>query len=335
MKYPSIEQFRHVIRNVRDWASFNNQELPKINYYGTVKIHGTNAGIRCNEGAFSFLSRNRELQFNSDNAGFMNFYGSNPAAMLTIDTLRKRIGASDLTLFGEWCGPGIQQGVAVNQLPNKIFIVFSLLVDGEWEEGYKDLSIVSEDGYSLWHDLNIYFINEFPTWQKEIDFNKPEFVQNELVELTLEVERECPVGKFFNISGVGEGIVWKPSSDSEFNNPKFWFKAKGDKHSTSKVAKIVEIDAEAIFKRDELITAICTENRLKQGIQEHKLAGHSFEMKDISHYLRWVFNDVIKEESDRIEVSGFTQKELSKGISDVAKRCFIQESNSTMVKTTP
>jgi hypothetical protein len=41
----------------------------------------------------------------------------------------------------------------------------------------------------------------------EIDFNMPQLVQNQLSEITIAVEEECPVAKAFGFSGIGEGIV--------------------------------------------------------------------------------------------------------------------------------
>lgn len=323
-KYPSIDQFRHVIRNIRDTCSFKGTELPTIHYQGTVKLHGTNAGIRVyKDGRVEYLSRNRVLSSESDNAGFMNHFKDRNEITDLAKLMMGQEGFEHLTYYGEWVGPGIQKGVAISEIPQKTFFLFGVQDPNGFAVDPNTLNIEYVENDWFENSPDIYTIFQFKTFQKLIDFNKPEYIHNELAELTMEVEAECPVAKHFGISGIGEGIVWKPL-DANWNDPKYWFKTKGDKHSVSKVHKIVEIDAEAIYNRDKLIEAICTENRLEQGIQVHKELGHSFEMRDIGLYLRWVFNDIIKEERDRIEASGFTQKELSKGISDVAKRHYIK-----------
>ena len=57
IKYPSIELFKSLIRKVKDRANYRGKDengnpiyvdsvLPVITFTGTVKIHGTNAGIR-------------------------------------------------------------------------------------------------------------------------------------------------------------------------------------------------------------------------------------------------------------------------------------------------
>ena len=70
-------------------------------------------------------------------------------------------------------------------------------------------------------------------------------------------------------------------------------------------------------------------NRLEQALDAHvNENGLDLEMKNIGTFLRWVFNDIIKEEADTIEASGFTQKELGKSISDIAKRFYIEKAQA-------
>lgn len=88
------------------------------------------------------------------------------------------------------------------------------------------------------NDNGIYFVTQFETFEIEIDFNKPELAQERLIEITEQVEKECPVGKFFDVSGVGEGVVWDKigATTSEFR-----FKVKGDAHAGG-TQKLVGID---------------------------------------------------------------------------------------------
>jgi hypothetical protein len=144
-----------------------------------------------------------------------------------------------------------------------------------------------------------------------------------MVAITERVEARCPVGWAFGVEGIGEGVVWTPADGDR--ESKYWFKVKGEKHSSSKVATLAAVDVEVIRRKDELVQSVVTENRLQQGLDhflnELKL---DLEMRNIGTFLRWVFNDVIKEESDTIAASGFEQKELGKPISDVAKRFFMK-----------
>ena len=74
IKYPSIEQFRNVIRTVKERHDYQGKSengepiyqhvspYPVIKFTGTVKLHGTNAGIvLCKDGTMSFQSRERQL----------------------------------------------------------------------------------------------------------------------------------------------------------------------------------------------------------------------------------------------------------------------------------
>ena len=57
---------------------------------------------------------------------------------------------------------------------------------------------------------NVHPIGKFATYEIEIDFENPDkSVEEQLAELTLQVENQCPVAEAFGIKGMGEGIVWE------------------------------------------------------------------------------------------------------------------------------
>lgn len=142
----------------------------------------------------------------------------------------------------------------------------------------------------------IFNVKDFPTWTKIIDFSDPSTVQNDLVNLTLEVENECPVGKYFGINGVGEGIVWSYCND---NNELLQFKVKGDKYSTSRVKKLASVDPEKMKNINEFVDYAVTENRLIQGIDEVFTTNNiEPDMKFTGDFIKWVKKDVFKEEMD-------------------------------------
>lgn len=110
----------------------------------------------------------------------------------------------------------------------------------------------------------------------------------------------------------------------EDRDSRYWFKVKGEKHSSSKVKVLAAVDVERFAQRDALVAAIVTDNRLAQGLELHvNEFGRALDMRGIGEYLRWVINDIIKEEADTITASGFAVKELGKPISDIAKRFYI------------
>ena len=139
-------------------------------------------------------------------------------------------------------------------------------------------------------------------------------VQNKLIELTEEVERECPVAKQLGHSGIGEGIVWTLF----WQGNKYIMKIKGSLHSTSKTTQLASVDTEVLNSIYEFIDYAATENRINQGITETGAK----EKKDIPDLLRWVANDIIKEETDTLVANGLEWKQVAKGVSDKVRRHF-------------
>lgn len=334
IKYPSIEQFRNIIKQVQMSAQYigkdsdNNPvydksaEMPIITFKGTVKLHGTNASI-CynNEAGLWVQSRNNIITVENDNAGFAFFVKSKEdsffdmihdiAAQLDIS-----LNENTITVYGEWCGGNIQKGVSISGLP-KMFVIF----------GFK-VTPFSEDECAYWInpdrviiDEGIYCIEDFPTYEILIDFNDPQLAQNKLVELTEAVEAECPVGKHFGNSGVGEGIVW----EAEWNTNRYRFKVKGEKHSSSKVKTLAEVDVEKLNSINEFVEYAVTENRLNQGI-EQVFTSQNIEpdRKLTGAFVKWVSSDVFKEEMDTLIENGLEPKDVGGKVSKTASQWFMK-----------
>lgn len=324
-KYPSIEQFRNVVKAIKEHHDYQGKNedgspicnhltpYPKITFRGTVKLHGTNAGIVKYKDRIEYQSRERVLSLQQDNSQFMlNMAGKN------LDNMFGRLGnefTESLAIFGEWCGQGIQKGVAISELP-KMFVVFGCQVDDIW---------VTSD-YIYDNEQGIYSIAQFPTFSIDIDFNNPELVQNKLIELTEAVENECPVGKHFGVSGIGEGIVWSAPYNGHF----YQFKVKGEKHSVSKVKKLASVDTEKIANIAEFVEAVLTEARLQQGISWLKENNKPLDQKSTGDYLRWVIADVIKEEQDTIVANQLDPKSIGSVLNAKARVWFFSYLNESM-----
>lgn len=323
IKYPSIEQFRNVIRTVKARHDFkcktedgealyyHDSPYPTLKFQGTVKIHGTNAGIvkYKDPSGFTdieFQSRERVLSLDSDNAGFaLAMSGKN------LDFLFEDIDFKEyIAVYGEWCGGNIQKGVAVCQLP-KMFVIFGCMVDGVW----KDKEHIRFD-----NEQAIYNIHQFPRYDVEIDFNNPEAIQNTLIELTLAVEEKCPVGAYFGVNGIGEGLVFTCITD-----PSLKFKSKGEKHSSSKVKVLNSVDTEELESINEFVEYSVTENRLKQGIENLKANGIEISSKTTGDFLRWIVNDIMKEERDTIIKNQINVKKANSVISKKARNWYFSQ----------
>jgi len=324
--FPSINQFRNVIRDVTHKARFdgldadgsaryNNNPLPSLEFIATVKLHGTNAGVvlDCN-GEMGFQSRNNMLELTADNAGFCAYGLKHRQAFrdMLIGFQNYDSNIEQVIAYGEWCGGSIQKGIALNEL-DKMFVIFAVRT-------------IMKDETSKWvpsrywahlrnEEARVFTVHQFPMWSVTIDFNSPELAQNELIRITEKVENECPVGASFGVSGIGEGIVLTHSSDLGY----FIFKSKGEKHSASKVKKLNSIDVEKVENIKEFVSNVVTPSRLSQGLdylREQQLEPID---KNVGQFIKWVNGDVFKEESDTIVQNELDAKMVSREVSNVAR----------------
>ena len=330
IKFSSIEQFRGAIKAVNDSAKWNNTPLPTLTFTGTTKIHGTNACISYDVATeeFQYQSRERVLSLTSDNAGFMMWASQDNVKRNIIDIAKHLSVKESIYVYGEWAGKGVQPKVGVSNLDKK-FYVFSIIVDGV--ECLTPDTPIREIVLCLGYIRDIYNIHEFGTYTVKVDFNNPEIAQNKFVELTLAVEAECPVAKYFLSSGpnyadmnkTGEGLVWRNIETG------LKFKTKGEKHSNSKVKTIKEIAAVDIIKMNnlqEFIGNVVTDNRLDQGLTVLREAGlDSTDPKNLGTFIKWVFNDVVKEENDTIIGNQFDTKHVGQQVSRVARTFYFNQ----------
>jgi len=329
--FTEIGQYRQVVREVKSHHDYTGKDengdaiyshtspYPVLTFRGTVKLHGTNSSIvkYINDGQikYDFQSRERIIDLtgkDGDNCGFMREFQKKDYQKLFDDIDCK----SSIAIFGEWCGNGIQKGVAIVELP-KMFVIFAVKIDDVYQDMNSFKHLKNEE-------QNIYNILQFPTFSIDIDFNNPELIQNKLVELTTNVEKECPVAKQFGITGIGEGIVWEHINGNE----RYIFKVKGEKHQNSKVKTLTTVNVEEIENIKTFVEYAVTENRLLQGIDKMRELGLSIESKTTGDYLRWVYNDVIKEESDTIAENNIDVKKIGSAISAKARMFWLNYLNT-------
>lgn len=346
--WPSIEQFRNVCKNVthraqyigkaEDGSAIMNRAAikPTLKFEGTCKLHGTNSAVVLNtEGEMYFQSRQNIITPEQDNAGFAAFAGQNRGVfkelfekILNVSTCQQILNAAgdnskhDVVIFGEWCGKGIQKGVAISELP-KMFIIFGIdLVEGE-----ERTHLTRQQVEDVCTDLQgqIKCIYHYPTYEMLIDFENPHESQNKLNYITEAVENECPVGKAFGVSSIGEGVVWRCVEEG-WESSTYWFKCKGEKHSNSKVKTLATVDVERINTIKELAERLAHNGRLEQMHQQvfDTLNGGETDMKKMGDFIKAVMSDIWKEETDVIEASGFTGKEISQPIFKLCHK-FISE----------
>jgi len=166
------------------------------------------------------------------------------------------------------------------------------------------------------NEIGIYNILQFQTYEIDIDFNNPELSQNKLIEMTIAVEECCPVGKYFNKNGIGEGIVFTCTTDQDLR-----FKSKGEQHSSSKVKTLNSIDLELLNSINEFVEYSVSNNRLEQGLSYLKENNIDIESKNTGEFIRWIINDVLKEEKELIQ--NLNEKKVKVAIAEKARNYFL------------
>lgn len=336
-KYHKIPQYRGVVKSICSVADFKgldeegvaiyvDSEKPVLTAKGHVKLHGTNALISYTPTDGLQAGKRKSLVGkDSLRAHFMfnQFVQVTKKDTLIeiMDTLWREhcVEGEQITLYGEWAGNGVQKGVGISLLPKSFFVFDCKKTNLDTDES----EWIDIEGLRFPSIDNMYNIDEFPTFEVEIDFNKPALIQNRLVEITNQVEKDCPVAK--QLLGetdkelVGEGVVWR----FFWKGQKYIFKVKGEKHSTSKVKKLAQIDPEVLKSINEFVEYACTENRINQGIQEVDAKSKS----DTRDLVSWVSRDIIKEESDVLKASGLTYKQVAKSCSKVIVNHFFKTLN--------
>ena len=315
IEFPKIGQYHATVKTARN-LQMKFGDIGPLHFRGYVKLHGTNSSIVADsDGNVHAQSRVRIIDTENDNAGFAEFTESVKWDGLigsVIVSLPDKYNDAILSIHGEWCGGGLTKGVAISSLEEKIFVIFGMKIhDGahsEWIR-WEDMNLVRPDD-------RVYFINEFPYVELDIDFNNPDMVQNDLHKLTMDIEDECPVAKQISgKSGCGEGLVWH-CTDERYNTSRMWFKTKGKKHSASKVKHVASADPELVKSRHEFIEVTVTENRLMQGIEMLKLHKKSIDRASAGDFIRWMYNDIVTEEATILEGSGLDPKSVGKLIAD-------------------
>jgi hypothetical protein len=187
---------------------------------------------------------------------------------------------------------------------------------------------------------DIWFIEQFPCIEIEIDFGEVEdedgklvsgtaLAQNEMVRLTEEVEKNSGIAKHFNKpENVGEGWVW--TFQDERGNLQRW-KTKGEEHSNSKVKKLKAVDSEKEQAKVDFANNVAKPFRLEQawqtvfGLENEKMEPS---MKAMGPFLKAVMADVIKEESDIMAERGLEPKDVGNAVNKIARGWFKEQLNS-------
>lgn len=340
-KFRKIRQFKDVIQSIKMRAFYagddedgrpiydSSRPLPKLTFRGTVKLHGTNAGISYCKSTDELTPQKRTSNCGgtSGHFGFVEYIKCYEEFFKTqMRYLCDDLNTDTVYVFGEWCGAGIQKKVAISEL-TKRFVVFSAYdpdADRYFDEGYVLQRFVDKS-------KNCFSVCDYETFEMEIDVQYPELAVNKINSLVEEVEKVCPVSKAMLLEEkpgryedreefLGEGIVWTCGD--------YCFKTKGYKHAKGggKMATVDPIKAQSV---KEFIDKVVTEDRLQQcwDIVSSNV-GDILQMKHIGELMKWIFNDIMDEEGDALVHNNLCKKDVSGAIANAARPWFIKQINS-------
>lgn len=334
-KFTHIESLAKVVRTM----SLRNKEakcpewlkiFTPVTFRGTVKIHGTNAGVALTPEAVIPQSRRKVVTPEDDSHGWARFV-SGEAQTAALREIEQRIRQASeladtdkLTLFGEWCGPGILKGCGVHKLPNRQYVLFAAVVNEGDDARYLDAVPKLGDEFA---EANIYSIMDAPTWEMTIDFSDRASLQaaaDKATRYTAEVEKQCPWAARFGAEGTGEGIVWIPVG-SHWGRTDLYFKTKGIKHKVTKPKRErVAIDPEKLASVEAFVDFSVTENRLQQAVAYLCEQGSVLGLKSTGPFLKWMAGDIQRECAAELEANDLSWKEVVKGINNRSRNWFMQ-----------
>lgn len=317
--WPEIDNFHTLRRNLLKYKDILLKNGSTIAYTAKVKLHGTNAGVRVDpDGTVTAFSRSQVITPQQDNCGFAGWVEGKR------EYFAKLADDKPFVIYGEWCGPGIQKGVAINGIPNRIFAVFGIrwvesdlfqshpFVLGKRLEGIPDL-------YVLPHFESSFIIS----WEGTQE--DTEEVLNRINAHVREVEREDPwVKSTFGISGVGEGLVFYPIDPGYKAFASLAFKAKGEKHSVVARTKPVQYNPTVVASLKEFADLVVTPTRLKQAARAVNGGELVLDMKNIGAFLKWINQDILKECESELEASKLDRSSATKACSSKARDWYME-----------
>ena len=307
--WPSIALLHNVVLTLGHLHEVDGKPFPKITYRAKMKLHGTNTGVQVIADGVFAQSRTQVLTTQSDYKGYAAWVHAHESAFARLPT--------GTTVFGEWCGPGVEKGMAISQLDAKIFAVFALQV-GAGEEA--TLVVDPDTIRARLPDIPGLHVIPWEGPEVVLDYASKESLDAAAMTVNTivhAVEAEDPwVKRAFGKSGVGEGLVFYAVGDNIPARPSEYallmWKAKGDKHRTAGSRVPVQIDPQVADSVDDFVALMVTDARLRQGISE--ACGGEVSLRNMSGFLAWVAGDVAKESAAELHASGLVFAQVEKAV---------------------
>lgn len=312
-KWPSIDKFSDV------YFTANRYNVSNVGYKFKIKLHGTNAGIRIEDGQLFAQKRSGDITVGDDNAGFAAW----------VNTLNNIAESSEgIIFYGEWAGSGVQTSDAITQIGTKKFFVFAY-EDTLLDEYQYEPDVIAARVNAVFGDHpDIYVIPWLYEDTMKLNFLQQESAQefiDQVMKTVDAIAAEDPyVKQMFNVSGPGEGVVGYPVEIENTGN--YLFKAKSEAHTINKSKVRNHVAPEKPAGVDEFVDMFFTEGRFDQMLNEH-LNGVA-DIKKTGDFLKAVMSDVYKESTHELELAEFDWKVASKYGITKTKSWFMNKATS-------
>jgi len=294
--------------------------MPTLTFIGSEKLHGENMAVCYTNQELWTEARNYIRTILEDQNGMAMFVESTREIWLgLINQLAEMHNINTTThtiaINMEWAGGNIQRGNAACSGTDKATYIFDYfqVIDNATEER----QYLSTENLQIPLNCNIYLMRNFGTYSITLDLNNPKECEKQLQELALNIEENSPIAKYFNKpDNVGEGVyLWCK------NNTMLRLKAKGEKHGGKRKSpkppkqKLTDEESKHLAAIAAKVTPVW---RITQGITEV----NATEKKHVSKVIKWVLNDVAKEESPLLIEEKIELKSISKYVATEVRNYF-------------
>lgn len=314
-KWKSINKFSDAYFQAQKFG------VQKFKYRGKIKLHGTNAGIHFQNGSVYPMKRSGFITVYDDNCGFAKF----------VSELNGSLHGTDMIVYGEWAGPGVQKTDAVTQIPQKTFFVFSIY-DIENDVMVIEPEVIEDIVTSIFgerfEDKNIYVL-PWQTEEIEIDFSRQnscqKFISGVMHQIDTDIAKQDPyIKEIFGVEGPGEGFVFYGTAGQQFDGTaldqdillNYIFKAKTESHSVQKTKSRDHVAPEKPEGIDDFIDTFYTEQRFEQMLNQ--IGGQATREKT-GQFMKAVMSDVYKESQQEVLIADFEWKDVPKYAAPVVK----------------
>lgn len=291
-------------------------QLPTLTFTGCEKLHGENMAVCYSNNELWVQGRNQVRTLLGDQNGMAAFVDNIKSTWLQIfDTLTNRdfidTTTHTIVLDCEWAGGNVQKGNAACSGTDKAAYLFAYYRVVSNEDDTETLYPTKDIAYT---QHGIYNMEAFGTYNITLDFNKLTECDTVLNNLVSQIEDNSPIAKHFGKpDNVGEGVYLYCLATTD--HPTYRLKTKGLKHGGKPKTTRDPIDNVLAAKLQKLAEEVVPVWRITQAITEV----NATEMKHIGQIMKWVNEDIIKEEMPKLHAAEVEPKQLGRYVSSIIK----------------